>query len=119
MYAIRSYYDFNTDKRTTTIRNKYIKHISKIFQLMGNDSISSNNIANTIMQIETDLAQHSKKIEDLRDPYENYNKIAVSNLNKAYKNILWNELFSSWNLKNVDSVIIGQPKFYEKRNNFV
>ncbi|MFH4965985.1 M13 family metallopeptidase [Gaetbulibacter sp. M235] len=106
-------YYFNTDKRNTTIRNKYQKHLGKMFELMGNDSINSINIANTIMQIETDLAQQSKKLEDLRDPYENYNKIAVSNLNNAYKNILWNELLSTWNLKNVDSVIIGQPKFFE------
>jgi len=108
----REYY-FNTDDRNTTIRNKYLKHLGNMFQLMGNDSINSSKIATSIMQIETDLAQHSKKLEDLRDPYENYNKIAVSNLNKSYKNVLWDELFSSWNLKNVDSVIIGQPKFYE------
>ncbi len=108
----RDYY-FNTDNRTTTIRNKYKNHLGSMFVLMGNDSLSSQKVATDVMNIETDLAQVSKKLEDLRDPYENYHKIAVTNLNKTYNNILWNEFFNAWNLKNVDSVIIGQPKFYE------
>lgn len=108
----RDYY-FNTDERTLNIRSKYQKHLGKMFELMGNDSLSSKNVATDIMTIETDLAKVSKKLEDLRDPYENYHKIAVSSLSKTYKNILWNEFFNAWNLKNVDSVIIGQPKFYK------
>ena len=52
-------------------------------------------------------------MEDLRDPYENYNKVAFSDLNKKYPAILWQNLFQEWQLNNVDSLVIGQPKFYE------
>jgi len=108
----RDYY-FNKDKRTTYIRNEYVKHISTMFQLMGYSKQKAKSDATTILNIETDLAKASEKLEDLRDPYKNYNKISTKKLNTTYKSILWNKLFKDWNLNNVDSVVIGQPKFYK------
>ncbi|OFY94568.1 MAG: metalloendopeptidase [Bacteroidetes bacterium RIFCSPLOWO2_12_FULL_31_6] len=108
----RDYY-FNQDERTVNIRKEYVKHIQKMFQLLKLDEKSAAATASSILKIETDLAQVSKKLEDLRDPYENYNKVAFSDLNKKYPAILWQNLFQEWQLNNVDSLVIGQPKFYE------
>lgn len=107
----RDYY-FNPDARTTEIRNEYVKHISKMFQLTGSDQNSGDKNAKTVMAIETSLAKASRKMEDLRDPYKNYNKMRVSEINKLTPSIKWDQLMGVFGLKNVDTVIVGQPEFF-------
>src|SRR5436190_2128463 len=70
----RDYY-FKNDTRTQNIRKEYIMHISNMFRLLGTDSLNAGKQAQTIMNMETGLAKVSRKLEDLRDPYLNYNKI--------------------------------------------
>ena len=108
----RDYY-FNEDERTANIRKEYVKHIQHMFQLLKVDEKISIENAQIIMKIETDLAQVSKKMEELRDPYENYNKISFSDLDKKYAGIFWQSYIKEWKLTSVDSVIIGQPNFFK------
>jgi len=107
----RDYY-FNTDSRTINIRNEYIKHLQKIFELTGTEKQLAEKNAATTMAIESALAKASRKMEDLRDPYKNYNKMAVTSLNKSTPSINWAETLSLLGLKNIDSVVVGQPEFF-------
>ncbi|PKB17975.1 M13 family metallopeptidase [Flavobacterium sp. 5] len=111
----RSYY-FDTDAETKNIRKEYVKHIAKIFELCGeNKNISSEN-ATIVMKLETELAKNSRKLEDLRDPNKNYNKMSVTQLNKLTPDIDWKIMFTNLNIKNADTVIVGQPEFYKGLN---
>ncbi len=107
----RDYY-FNTDSRTINIRNEYIKHLQKIFELTGTEKQLAEKNAATTMAIESALAKASRKMEDLRDPYKNYNKMAIASLNKSTPSINWAETLSLLGLKNIDSVVVGQPEFF-------
>lgn len=107
----RDYY-FNTDARTSEIRKEYIKYISKQFQNTGMSAAEADKKSNSIMALETALAKASRKMEDLRDPYKNYNKMSVDQLNKLTPSINWNEMFAQLGLKKVDSVVVGQPEFF-------
>ncbi len=107
----RDYY-FKTDSSTVNIRNQYIKHIAKMLILQGQDSVSASNAASGIFTLETNLAKSSRKIEDLRDPYANYHKMAFSDLNKLSSTIDWKTALINRGVKNVDSVIVGQPEFF-------
>ncbi len=107
----RDYY-FNSDSRTINIRNEYVKHIQKIFELTGTEKNLAQKNAATTMFIESALAKASRKMEDLRDPYKNYNKMAIASLNKSTPSINWKEILSLLGLKNIDSVIVGQPEFF-------
>ncbi|MDR3626062.1 MAG: M13 family metallopeptidase [Ignavibacteriaceae bacterium] len=108
----REYY-FRNDARTENIRNEYKKHVDKIIGLLGEGESSSANIANSIYQIEIFLADSSRKLEDLRDPYRNYNKMAVSDIQKISPSINWKQFFTNIGAENVDSIIVGQPEFYK------
>lgn len=114
----RDYY-FNTDERTTKIRNEYPKYIAKAFGLMGVDSTTANAKAKAIVAMETKLAQASRKLEALRDPYANYNKIAISNLKSISPTIEWPAYLQQMGVKHVDSVIVGQPEFYKQLDKVV
>ena len=66
--------------------------------------------------METKLATVSRKLEDLRDPYKNYNKMAVADLSKMAGNIDWPTYLNNIGVKTVDSVIVGQPEFFKGLN---
>ncbi len=107
----RDYY-FNTDSRTDNIRKEYVKHLKLMFQLIGVDEATSAKNSLTIMQLETAVAKTCRKMEDLRDPYKNYNKMSVDAMNKMTPSIKWPEIMNALGLKNVDTIIVGQPEFF-------
>src|ERR1035437_6031318 len=107
----REYY-VKTDSSTVNIRNQYVKHIAKMLILQGQDSASASKAASAIFALETKLAKASRKIEDLRDPYANYHKMAINDLKKLSSTIDWKTSLANRGVKNVDSVIVGQPEFF-------
>lgn len=118
----RDYY-LNTDKETVEIRNEYVKHLQKMSGFIANNTNENDkNVienANTIMKLETELAKASRKLEALRDPQKNYNKLAVDKFEKLTPNISWKSVLQKMNVKTADSVIVGQPEFYETLNKIV
>jgi putative endopeptidase len=108
----RDYY-FNTDPRTTNIRNAYPAHISKMLQFTGMDSTASKKAAEQIIKLETLLAKSSRKLEMLRDPEANYHKMPIADLTKMAGNINWAEYIKDQGItKFADTVIVGQPEFF-------
>ncbi len=107
----RDYY-FNNDSRTQNIRNEYKIHVKKMFMLLGLDERKANANSETIFKIEADLAKASRKIEEMRDPYRNYNKMSLSDFTKLTPSIQWDKFLTQINIKGLDSIIVGQPEFY-------
>lgn len=107
----REYY-FKTDSATINIRNKYQEYITKVLTLSGEDATAAATAAKNIMAMETRLAQASRKIEDLRDSYKNYNMVAIKDLGKMSPGIDWTTYLQLSGVKSIDSVIVGQPEFF-------
>jgi putative endopeptidase len=114
----RDYY-FNTDPITTKVRNAYPQFVTHMLMLSGIDSVHAAEKAAHIIALETKLAKASRKLEDLRDPYANYHKMAISDLKKTYPGIDWAGVIAKIGVKHVDSVIIGQPEFFKALDNVV
>ena len=111
----REYY-FKPDSSTTAIRNAYVIHITRVLTLAGVDTAKSKIAADNILKMETGLARSSRKLEDLRDPYSNYNKMAITDLGKMAPAINWAAYLPAIGVKSVDSVIVGQPEFFKSLN---
>ncbi|TSA50227.1 MAG: M13 family peptidase [Sphingobacteriales bacterium] len=109
----RDYY-FDMGERFVKIRAEYLLHVAKMLQLMGEDSIAASKNATAMMKLETSLAKASRKLEDLRDPYKNYNKMSVEAFSKITPSLNWKLVLDKMNIKNIDSVIVGQPEFYKQ-----
>lgn len=107
----RDYY-FNTDTRTRNIRRDYLRHLTRTFQLLGQDSVKAKADAGRVMALETALAKSSRKLEDLRDPYANYHKMSIGQLNKLTPGLDWQAWLTQLGAK-TDTVIVGQPEFYQ------
>ncbi|MGI4759991.1 MAG: M13 family metallopeptidase [Janthinobacterium lividum] len=111
----RDYY-FNTDTRTKNIRRAYVRHVANTFKLLGHDSATANAQAARVMALETTLAKSSRKLEALRDPYANYHKMSLAQLDKLTPGLDWKTWLSQLGHPQLDSVIVGQPEFYQTVN---
>jgi putative endopeptidase len=111
----RDYY-FNTDEETVTIRTEYVKHVQKMMELIGVKQDLATKNAASIMKLETDLAKASRKLEALRDPIKNYNKMSIAQLNGITPNIDWNVTLKDFGIAKADTIIVGQPEFYKAFN---
>jgi putative endopeptidase len=112
----RDYY-FKTDARTTKIRTDYTtNHLPAMLKISGYSDEQAKAGAESIYKIEKFLADSSRKLEKLRDPYANYHKMTVAQLNALTPDINWNTVFKTLELKPVDSVIVGQPEYYRALN---
>ncbi len=114
----REYY-FKTDSTTINIRNQYLNYISTILSMSGVDAATASAAAKSILALETKLATASRKIEDLRDPYKNYNKMAVADLAKMSSNLNWTSYMSTIGVTTNDSIIVGQPEFFKALNDLL
>ena len=112
----RDFY-FNTAEKPTQVRNAYNNYLFRIFQELGSDSAHAKTTAAAVFQLETRLAKASRKLEDLRDPVKNYNKITRLSLQKLSPSIDWNDWLKRSDIGLVDSLIIRQPEFYTALNN--
>ena len=108
----RDYY-FKTDSSTSNIRKAYVKHIETLLEFQGQDSLSASKAAANILMLETKLAKVSRMLADLRDPYSNYHKTAISDLKKLSSSIDWEKYLNNIGVAHIDSVIVGQPEFFK------
>ncbi len=106
----RDYY-FRNDARTENIRNEYAKHIGKILELTGEESAKAAAEGMEIFTIEKFLADSSRKLEDLRDPYLNYHKMTYEDVSKLAPSFDWKRFFEKVGVHGIDSIIVGQPEF--------
>ncbi|MBU1101173.1 MAG: M13 family metallopeptidase [Bacteroidetes bacterium] len=109
----RDYYT-KADERSAEIRNEYLIHIAKMFLLLGEDGFETANAANLVMNIETQLAEASKTLLELRDLGSWYNLMDIATLNKNAPNFDWQRYFNNISDKDFGEVIVVSPKFIEK-----
>jgi putative endopeptidase len=79
---------------------------------MYGDSAAAKAKAAAVMTMETKMAKASRKLEDLRDPYANYHKLAISKLSSISASTDLPSYLNKIGVKHVDSVIVGQPEYY-------
>ncbi len=103
------------DVRSKTIRDEYIKHVTKMFELYGLSSAEAAKNAQTVMRIETDLAKASMTRVEQRDPYKTYHKVSVADLNAITPSLKWSEMLNDLKITGkYDYLVLGQPDFLKE-----
>ena len=108
----REYY-FKNDSSTIRIRTAYLKNITHTLLMIGDDSSKASKAAIDILSLETSIAKVHRKMEDLRDPYANYNKMKFANLSNLCPSVNWDNYLQENGIGKTDSVIVGQPEYYQ------
>ena len=90
----RDYY-LENDESTTKVREAFKEHVVKMFELFGYSKADAHKYMEDVMRIETRLAKaHFDKVKR-RDPYANYHKMPVSDLQKMVPNIDWTKFLAT------------------------
>ncbi len=107
----REYY-FRTDDASKLLREKYVVHIARIFELAGEQPVSAKIAAGKVMALETRLAEASKRLVDLRDPVANYHKLKRAEIASLAMGFNWPEYFNGIALPGAQTeLLVGQPEF--------
>jgi putative endopeptidase len=112
----RSYY-VDQDDDTKDKRQKYVAHISRMFQFFGDDKATADKNASNILTFETDLATPRMSKEDRRDARKRYNPMSISDISKLTPSINWNDYLKNIGVKNVDTLIVTDPNYFKSLEN--
>ena len=105
----RDYY-LNNDDMNRKIRNAYLNYLTITFTNLGESQRTAFLHASCVLKIETFLAQKHVSLDEVRGPYESYNKLSISDLQKFTPSVSWRVLFD--NMKSpIDSVVVEQLDF--------
>ena len=107
--GIKDYY-VKDDEATKKIREAFKSHIIKMFKLIGDDDATAQRKMNSVMTLETRMAQNSRSRVELRDPAANYNKMSYLQLKSDYEEFPWDEFFESQMITDLDSLSVDQPE---------
>ncbi|HEY6292481.1 MAG TPA: M13 family metallopeptidase [Terriglobia bacterium] len=107
----RDYYT-NTDDRSKQIRQQYVEHVAKMFELLGDDSTKAEAEAKTVMALETRLAEASLTNVERRDPQKTYHKMNAAELAALTPNFTWTTYFDEIGHPNIEFVDVQAPKFF-------
>jgi putative endopeptidase len=111
----RDYY-LGTTPDSKRIREEYRKHVAKMLELLGDSPEAAAKGADTVLAIETKLAEASRAPVQLRDSEKNYNKLTRQKLAALTPNLDWVLYFKTAGLPEPADVIVGQPEFLTRLN---
>ncbi|MAP54218.1 M13 family metallopeptidase [Altibacter sp.] len=107
----RDYYT-NTDPKSVEIREKYVDHITRMLQFLGDNEAEARKQAETILAFETKLAVPRLDKVASRD-FRNFNNPrSMSEVQKMVPAIQWEQAFKDLGVtKELDTVIVMQPDY--------
>lgn len=111
--------DYYLSDSFAQLRESYLAHMEKMFELAGESAQSSKRLAETVFRIETDLAKTSRSRTDLRDQEKNYNKMSVKDFDQKLPALSLPTLLQLTSVTGSDYVVVGQPEFFEHLENLL
>ena len=98
-------------EETQEMRDKYVEHVAKMFELTGTDAEAAKAKAKGILALETELAKNSMTRVERRDPDKTYNMRTLVELQKSTPNFDWNTYFKNAGAPMIESLNVGMPDF--------
>jgi putative endopeptidase len=108
----RDYYT-KDDAKSKENRERYLLHVQKMFELMGDSPETARKNAATVMRMETSLAKASLTRVERRDPYKQKHKMTVPELYKVAPDFDWNGFFSASNVPKFEVLNVSWPDFFK------
>ena len=109
----RDYY-FKEDERSVELREAYIAHVEKMFEVAGFDNPAGS--AERMMALETELAEYHWTTVENRDSEARYNLFAFDELGTLGDGVNWPLYLAEAGIASEKDIIINQPSFVEGFN---
>ena len=109
----RDYYT-KDDAKSKEIREHYLEHVQKIFELLGDKPDAAKQNAETVMHLETALATASMTRVERRDPYKRKNKIKLADLEQMVPSFDWPLYFRTLKTPQFEIVNAAPLSFFKE-----
>jgi endothelin-converting enzyme/putative endopeptidase len=107
----RDYY-VKTDVKSHETRARYIEHVARMFRLLGDAPPAARSEAQTVMAIETALANASLTRTELRDPHKLFHLFTRAELQSLTPAFQWEPYWKSIGLEPPAEINVAEPEFY-------
>src|SRR5689334_22164322 len=109
----RDYYT-KDDPKSKETRERYLQHVQKIFELLGDKPAIAKENADVVMRIETALATASLTRVERRDPYKRKNKIKLADLEQMVPSFDWAAYYRTLKAPQFEIVNAAPPAFFKE-----
>ena len=107
----RDYYLSSTGKMPE-LRKAYQAHVEKMMTLAGEKPAEAKKTAETVMKIETALAQASMSRVDRRDPNKVYHRLDLAGIEKTAPKWNWKAYLKEMGVPEVTQINVTSPDFF-------
>jgi predicted metalloendopeptidase len=108
----RDYYT-RDDPKSKELLAEYVKHVAKMFELMGDPAATAATEAQTVLDIETQFAKASQTEVERRDPKNEYHRMPQSGLKTLAPSFPWEDYFTAVGLEGKGDVNVVAPDFFK------
>src|SRR5712664_3029298 len=111
----RDYYT-KEDAKSKETREQYVKHVQKIFELLGDNAETATKNGETLMRMETALAKASMARVEPRNPYNLKHKMEIPGLEELAPNFDWKAYYRVLQYPKIEILNVGDPAFFKQVN---
>ncbi len=108
----RDYY-LKDDERSKSIREAYVKHVAKDFELLGDAAEAAAAQAQTVLKLETEMARASLSRIERRNPQATYHPTTQAELRTLAPDFPWESYFGAVGMAAPASLNVGMPDFFK------
>ena len=94
-------------------REKYVAHVTRMLQYLGESETTANANAKKILALETKMSTATLDRVERRDRRKTYNPMSFADLQKLAPTVKWDAYFQSVGIGKVDSLVVSQPKYLQ------
>ncbi|MFA7445566.1 MAG: M13 family metallopeptidase [Flavobacteriaceae bacterium] len=92
-------------------RQKYVEHVARMLQFLGETPEQATANAENILAFETAIIIPTLDRVERRDRRKTYNPKSIADLQKLAPSISWDTYLNEVGYKNMDSIIVSQPNY--------
>jgi endothelin-converting enzyme/putative endopeptidase len=108
----RDYY-LKDDPRSAELRQKYVVHMQRMLQLLGEKPERAKADAAAIMRLETELAKGSLDLVSRRDPEKQYHRLGAKDFAALSPSFAWSQYYSAVGAPEFQSLNAVWPDFFK------
>lgn len=101
------------DEKSKSTRDAYVKHVANMFKLLGDETDKAAAEAQTVMKIETQLAQVSLDRVSRRDASKQYHKMSPADLKNVMANFDWPTYIKKVGAPKFTEINVAHPDFFK------
>jgi len=115
----RDYY-LKDDPKSVETRQKYVEHVTKMFQLLGDSQERAAAKAQVVMNVETGLARGSLDVVSRRDPARIYHKTRREELEVSLDpSFGWAKYLKAVNAPPIENLNVAVPEFFKALDSLI